>query len=131
EKILREREVYDAIDDHWVEYMRICLDHPGLDVFDVPIEKPRKLQPNEERQELIILTMLFDLFERTYLFYRDVSKDLEINQWAAWEKYITSYIERPNVRAAWEKSGDSFDARFKAYLDKVVRDSAAPQKLRL
>jgi hypothetical protein len=54
----REYGTYNALDEKYVEFQRLCLDHPRLDVFDVPDAQPIDLNPEEKKKELIAFTLL-------------------------------------------------------------------------
>ena len=121
-KYRKEREygTYDSLDNKYMEYQGLCLQYPYLDVFDVrdetSIKNPQKSDSEIAKEELILFTMLFSIFERAYLLYKDKSGKLRKLQWTGWEEYIESYCKRPNFRKAWEKSGKTFDKKFQAYM---------------
>ena len=43
EKRDREYGTYNALDEKYLEYQRLCLRFPYLDIFDLPDKKPREL----------------------------------------------------------------------------------------
>lgn len=116
EQLDRERGTYDALDEKYLEYQRLCLAHPTLDVFDLPLSPRSPLSPQEERQELIILTMLMSIFERAYLMYSDQSSSIKHQQWSGWDEYIQSFCSRESFRKTWKASGKTFDKRFEDYM---------------
>ena len=63
----REYGTYNALDEKYLEFQQLCLEHPELNVFDVPDSSPAHLSNTQQKQELIVFTMLFSIFERAYL----------------------------------------------------------------
>ena len=116
----REYGTYNALDEKYIEFQRLCLDHPELDIFDVPRPGPKPLSEDQARQELIIFTILFAIFERAYLMYSDESTRLKKNQWSGWDEYIRSYCRRANFVKAWTASGATFDKNFEVYMAKAL-----------
>jgi hypothetical protein len=118
----REYGTYNALDEKYVEFQLLCLDHPRLDVFDVPDAKPVELTFEEKKQELIAFTLLFSVFERSFLMYKDQSKKVREKQWTGWQTYLESYCVRENFRSAWQVSGHTFDQRFQDHMVKTLHD---------
>lgn len=54
----REYGTYNALDDKYVQFLEMCLEHPDLDVFDVPRQDRRQPTEAERRQEQMLLTIL-------------------------------------------------------------------------
>jgi len=117
EALDREYGTYNALDDKYIAFQKLCLRYPRLDAFDVPLEKPPVLTDEEKQQELIAFTMLMAIFERAFLMYMDQAAAIKEEQWSGWHEYIESYCRRSNFRIAWEVSGKTFDTRFQAFMD--------------
>jgi len=116
EKKDREYGTYNALDEKYLEFQKLCLDHPYLNIFDIPDENPKELNEKQKKEELILLTMLFSIFERAYLLYSDQYSEIKKKQWVGWDSYIKSYCERDNFLNAWEISGATFDTDFEKYM---------------
>src|SRR5688500_710029 len=58
----REYGTYNALDEKYLEFQRLCLDKPRLDVFDIPDPTPVDLTSEEKKQELVAFTLLFSIF---------------------------------------------------------------------
>jgi len=112
----REDATYNAVDDKFIEFQKLCLMYPRLDVWDLPQDAPVSLDVEEKRQELIAFTLLFSIFERGVLMRADMSGE----QWAGWHQYMRSYCGRANFRDAWRKSGKSFDRRFEIFMEELL-----------
>lgn len=116
----REYGTYNALDEKYLEFQRLCLDKPRLDVFDIPDPKPVDLTPEEKKQELVAFTLLFSIFERSFLMYKDQSKKVRDKQWTGWQDYLVSYCRRENFRQAWRISGNTFDQEFHDHMTKTL-----------
>ena len=116
----RVRDAYAALDDKYLDYVKLCLDHPDLDVFDTPLVRPAPPTDRQRRQEAMVLSVLTSLFERAYLMYADPADAFERDQWTAWSAYLRAWAGRPNFRAEWATSRTEFDPAFSAYVDRLV-----------
>lgn len=117
----REYGTYNALDEKYLEFVRLCFEHPQLDIFDIPDAQPAPATPKDQKQELIAFTMLFSIFERAYLMYADQSSRIKQRQWSGWLEYITEYCMRENFRRAWRISGNTFDTTFQEFVEGVIR----------
>jgi hypothetical protein len=119
----KEYLTYNALDEKFIGFQKLCLDHPYLDVFDVKDHKPQKLNEEQQKQELIAFTLLFSIFERAYIMYvcMKQAKEIREEQWKGWEEYIQNYCQRPNFVEAWKKSGTTFDERFTDYMNDTLK----------
>jgi len=124
EQRLRDYATYDALDEKYIEYQHLCLQHPDLDIFDVPDAKPIPLNDQQRKEELISLTLLMSIFERAYLMYHGASDNIRKRQWSGWKDYIHGYCLRPNFRSAWLVSGKTFDTKYQRYVNEVIRRTA-------
>lgn len=116
----REYGTYDALDNKFHEYQRLCFDNPDLDIHDVPLASAGPASAERQRREDIAFTILFAIFERAYLMYADQSTELKEKQWAGWDEYIRSFCQRENFRRAWRVSGSTFDADFEQYMRQCI-----------
>lgn len=116
----REYGTYNALDEKYLEFQRLCFDHPQLDIFDIPDSESRAETPEEQKQELIAFTMLFSIFERAYLMYRDQSSEIKRRQWTGWLEYLTDFCARENFRRAWRISGNTFDTTFQDFVEATI-----------
>jgi hypothetical protein len=127
----REYATYDALDDKYLEFQKLCFDHPHLDISDVPDKDPAPLTEAQKKQQIIAFSMLFSMFERARIMYLDQSADVKKRQWTGWEEYIGNYLRRTNFREAWEIYGTQYDSRFQEYMAgrlKEMRSASPPQQ---
>ena len=118
----REYVTYDAIDDKYLEFQKLCLEHIDLDVWDFPEKTSKPLDKRQEKQQLIIFTMLICLFERVYLLYSDQTTNIKQRQWAGWDNFIKRYCERENFLRAWEIIGVTYDTDFESYMRATIHE---------
>ena len=106
----REYGTYNALDEKYLEFEKLCLEHPYPDQMPIQLTEPQK------KQELIAFTMLFSIFERACLMYRDQSTTIKQRQWSGWHEYIGRFCRRENFRRAWATSGNTVDTIFQGYM---------------
>jgi hypothetical protein len=121
----RVRDAYTALDDRYLDYVKLCLDHPDLDTFDTPLAHPPPPTPDRQRREAMVLSVLTSVLERAYLMFGSGTDPFEQAQWAAWAAYIRAWAARQNFRAEWAVSRTEYDAGFAAYVDTVVAATPA------
>ena len=116
----REYGTYNALDDKYIDYVSLCLQHPDLDVGDVPFHRSTPLTPAEQHRETHILLILVSLMERSFLMYRDKSERVRDEQWTGWESYIRDWCQRPNFVQVYKYAREDFDDGFVRYMDAQV-----------
>jgi len=121
----REWRAYDGAWAAYMEFQRLCLEHPHLDLFGLPDAAPMELTPLQQKQETIACTMLFSVFERAYLVYAERPTRATAAQWRGWDQLIGGYFTRAAVRRAWQSVEGGYDPRFEAYLRRVATETAA------
>src|SRR5438105_627431 len=119
----REYGTYNALDEKYLDFQRLCFEHPDLDIFDIPDASPQPLNEEQMKRELIAFTMLISVFERAYLMYHDQTNRVKAAQWTGWDEYIRAYCDRDNFRNAWEVSGETFDRNFENYVEDILERS--------
>lgn len=125
ERLDREYGTYNALDEKYVEYLKLCLDNPDLDVADVPNERMGPLTPDQQHRELVMFSILLSIMERAYLMYQDKSDGIRRTQWEGWSAYVSDWSRRPNFARAAPALSQEFDRRFYEYLQGVLRTSPA------
>lgn len=120
----REYGTYNALDEKYIEFQKICFDHPALNIFDISDRAPKELSEEEKKQELIAFTVLFSIFERAFLMYHDQDSDIKARQWTGWNDYILSYCSRKNFRDAWGISGQTFDTKYQEFMLSLMPEIA-------
>ena len=117
---LKVTEAFNALDDKYIDYVKLCLAHPELDTFDTPLARDRPATPGELRGESMMFAILLSMMERSYLMYRDPSDAFKREQWVGWEAYMRSWTGRENFLAEWGRTKHEFDPDFVVFLDKLI-----------
>jgi len=125
ERESRVRDAYSALDDRYLDYVKVCLEHPDLDVFDTPLVRSSPPIVEQLRKEKMVLSILLSIMEQAYLMYCSPNDAFERNQWAAWDNYMKMWAGRANFRAEFAESRTQFDANFALYLDGLIQKGPA------
>jgi len=112
---------YDTLDDKYIDYLKLCLDYPDLDVGDTPKANVGVLSPEQQQRELVMFSILVSIMERAYLMYEDRSYRVREQQWAGWETYIEQWGRRANFKSALPQLCLGFDERFVKYLRTKIK----------
>lgn len=112
----REQRAFDELDDKYIQFMQLCLEHPEVDVSEVPLEGRESLTCEQLRAEHALFAILISLFERAFVMFEDQDSDYRERQWGGWEKLIRSYTVRSNFRRVWAEIGSQFDSRFQRFM---------------
>jgi hypothetical protein len=125
---LAER-VYRDVDERFVDYVKLCIDHPRLDGYSVPRADTLKppLTADEKVQQRLLFTALTDVFEVAYVQYHKseavpekVRKTFHDKQWPGWDTYIRKFLARPAYRKTWFDIRNEYDEDFVRYMDTIA-----------
>jgi len=116
----KEYDAFNEMDEKFIHYQHLCLENIELDVFDKPDNKPKDIDQNQKKKELIIFTILFSIFERAHLMYTKQKSEVKKKQWSGWVEYIESFIDRSNFIEAWKESGKTFDMAFQNFMNEKI-----------
>jgi hypothetical protein len=113
----REYRTYDELDNKFLEYQKLALQH-DLDLIDLPdaslyISGDRL----RKKHELVTAGCGFALFQRAYLMFHHHSGAFKKRQWKGWERLLTSFLSRIAVQDAWPICRAHFDSGFQAFVD--------------
>jgi len=114
-------EAFNALDDKYIDYVKLCLAHPELDVFDTPLARTRPASADEQRRESMMFAILLSVLERSYLMYQNQDDAFKRGQWAGWESYVKSWLGGENFLGEWERTKREFDPAFVTYMDGLIR----------
>ena len=117
----REREygTYDALDDKYIDYLRLCMENPELDLYDIPLEKKIALSPEQKIRQYAMFEILVSLLERAFLMYQDQSSTIKKTQWSGWNEYVHDYARRETFRNLWQTQGVEYDSDFIQYVNAI------------
>ena len=121
----REYGTYNALDDKYIQFLEMCLEHPNLDVSDFPRQDQRQPTEAELRQVQILLTILVSILERAFLMYKDQSTEIKKRQYAGWVDYMKDWCSRPIFRSQWPTLGKQFDSAFLDFMNELMASTEA------
>ena len=110
--------------DRYVEFLTLSLNYPRLDIFTTPITDKHKLTEEEIRIESSLLSMIIDMFGKTYLLYHVQQECIHQSQWNGWVDTIQSYCFRENFKREWEVIGSQYDNDFYLFMQKLMSDKS-------
>ncbi|HET9227901.1 MAG TPA: hypothetical protein VFR31_14600 [Thermoanaerobaculia bacterium] len=113
----RRQRIYELPNALYNDYLRLCLEHPDLDIFDVPA--PTVYSPENKKKEWIAFTILVSMMESAYLLYRDHPDQSRNSQWPGWVEYIQWWLSRPNFAEAWSMLSLQFDSDFVRFMNSL------------
>jgi hypothetical protein len=104
----REFGTYDALESGYIEFQRLTLLYPRLDIAETPLSNPpADLSDAEMVQRRTLYMVLFSLFERAFLmyhrqsFWRLFQSREQRAQWKGWSSFMERYAGRSNCAQAW------------------------------
>jgi hypothetical protein len=113
----REERAFDELDDKYVEFMALCLQHRNVDVLDPPLPDDYEPDADQRRIEHALFAILISLFERAHVMYNDL---YETSQWQVWILFMKSYCNRKSFLRVWKAIGNQFDPKFQDLLNKKL-----------
>lgn len=122
----REREygTYHALDEKWTDFLKLCMQYPEFDLYDLPLGRKIRLSPEQRIRQFAMFEILLSLLERAFLMYRDQSNRIKKAQWAGWNEYMHDYAERETFRRLWQLRGKEYDEEFMKHMNAIVASIA-------
>ncbi|MBU0908483.1 MAG: hypothetical protein KKA54_09885 [Proteobacteria bacterium] len=120
-----EENTFHQLDESYVSFLQLCLQHPDLDIFCPPIGNTYKPTEEQLRREHAVFGILISLFERAYFMFRDKSPEFRRSQWRGWVEYMECYSYRANFEREWNKIGSQFDKEFQTFMQNLVEKTKA------
>ena len=125
----REQEyaAFHALDEKYADYLQLCIQHPRLDIYYIPIgDSEITLSPEEKIQQYALCEVLISLLERAYVMYRDQSTPIARSQWeGSWNAYMRTWAKRETFRRLWAELGNQFDDDFVNHMNATIRAEMA------
>src|SRR3954466_14410937 len=104
ERLEKEHQTYDELDNRCFEYQKLALEYYDLDILDVPNNDPSLSFDKKRKQEMVAYSILFSLFERAYLMFSRQADMFRQKQWSGWKHFLNDFIRRESIRTAWQLS---------------------------
>ncbi len=114
----------NELDNRLFEYQKLALMHADLDILDVPGKNRPSGADKKQKQELIAHAMLFSLFERAFLMFKNQTALFKDKQWSGWKLFLDELLHRETVQTAWQLSKHTFDTDFQSFMDRKIREVA-------
>jgi len=118
ERLDREYGTYDALDDKYLDFLKLCLEYSHLNIFgDLP-DLEKKITDSQRKERLIIYEILVCLLERAYLMYQGHNNSIRSKQWNGWVEYINYWFENKNFKESWNDYLNSqYDKGFISFMN--------------
>jgi hypothetical protein len=104
--------------------MRLCAEHPELDVMELPLPDPYEPTPTQLRVEHALLAILLSLFESAFVMYEGEDSKIRRRQFDGWKILIEAYASRPSFRRVWSTIGPQFDKGFQKFMNGYIGEPA-------
>lgn len=120
ERKIKEKEVLFTSHSLYVDYLKLCLENPELDVYNSYLSG-KEISTNEKK-ELLIFEILFTYLESAYLYYEDLSDSVKKKRWEGWKKYIEEFSRQENFRKAWKLAEGQWDEDFMKFMNGIMKN---------
>jgi hypothetical protein len=120
ERLEKEYKTYDELDNRFFDYQKLALEYYDLDILDVPNNDPSLAFDKKRKQEMVAHSILFSLFQRAFLMFRNQAEIFKNKQWSGWTLFLHVFIRRETVRSAWALSKTTYDTEFQAFMDAKI-----------
>jgi hypothetical protein len=120
DRLANEYKIYDELNNRFFEYQKIALEYYDLDILDVPNDDPSLSFDKKRKQEMVAYSILFSLFERSFLMFHHQTESFQLRQWSGWKHFLNDFIRREKVRTAWNLSKGTYDTGFQAFMDEKI-----------
>lgn len=124
ERNRKEHQIFDELDNKYVEFMYKATEHPRLDLFSQPATSPRT--PEELQQERALYAVLISIFERAYILFEEQSQG---RQFEGWVRCMRSYCLRESFQKEWQAIGNQFDKNFQEKMALIIEEESKNSRL--
>jgi hypothetical protein len=121
----REREAYGVANDKYLEYLKLCLEHPSVDAFEV---LEADANDDKAKTRTIIFAVLISAMESAFLHYHGASDQVRAKQWKGWDSYIAAWLRDPRFEHVWAELGIQYDDDFVKHVN-TLRAAIRAEKL--
>lgn len=127
---------YDAMNDAYIEYQRMCLESPELETSWYFLEREREAESDQDPVAKVKKNILFDImtsmFERAYLTYLHAPSKIRMSQWPGWKAFIEHFARRDDYRewrcanvidfitTKWIDGDSQYDYRFEKFMKTLL-----------
>jgi hypothetical protein len=120
-----ERDIgtYSSLDDKYLHYLELCLQHPELNMFVYPIKRDQPYTAEQIIQRYALFETIISVMERAYLRYYKHWSEKRKAQWPGWESYLRDWMAHPDFPELWKALASQFDAEFVEFVNKELTPS--------
>lgn len=120
----QELNTYNDMSKEYREFMKLCIEHPELQLYPYDTGTSQKFSPKQKAQQLIMFEILVSMCESAYFQYKDHDTAFKEAQWSGWHQYMLDWFENEDFRIAWNiHLSSEFDKGFLAYMANVSKES--------
>ena len=113
----RESAAYDGLDEGYLGFLRLAIEHPQLGLYPKPVPAPG-LTPDQQIQRAAMFEAMLSLFERAFIHRHNSSSRRHRAQWGGWHSYMKSWAEQPEFWTLFDAvNGAQYDLEFVAELE--------------
>lgn len=112
EREQKELEVYNSLDDKYIDFLKLCAQYPDLKISADNREDSNNLTEAQKYQRLSIYEILISLLERADLLYKSRSTKIKKQQFKGWESYKNDWMKTKSFREAWNTLGSEYEETF-------------------
>ena len=116
-RIEKELSTYSATTTDYLEYLRLCIDHPEVNVVEAP--QTKEDTDSTGRNQSLILDIVVNMLERAYFLYREHKSEFRRKQWEGWNKYIKDWCQHSAFRERWPDLVEQYDEDFVNHITKI------------
>jgi len=120
----REYGTYHALDEKWTDFLKLCMQYPEFDLYDLPLGKKVKLTSEQKIRQYAMFEILLSLLERAFLMYRDQSSRIKKTQWKGWNEYMHDYAGRATFRRLWKLRGKEYEDDFMKHMNTIIESES-------
>ncbi len=121
---VEEEELYQRLSDEYTNFLKLVLDNADLQLLR-RTSPQKNLTEEQMERKLAIFGILVSIFERAYLLvYEERMPKQTRRLWSSWEDYMREWSRRADFRATLPELLEGEDPEFRAYIERICRQSA-------
>lgn len=120
ERAQREHGTYLQVHDNYLEYLKLCLENPDVDVLENHPHRRRVSDAETEealRKRSILFSYFVSMAEQAFIAYENCSGGPRARQWEGWVAYIDEHFRHESFLKDWKEQGRQFDSDFLRFMN--------------
>jgi hypothetical protein len=111
---------YHALNEHYIEFVKLCLEHPELEIDDLDEFAATHKLDAKGRAQMVTGELLLCIWEHAFDSWK--TGFLSGDQWRAWDGWIHLYIGLKLTRDQWTYMADDYGPEFSVYVKEVAAE---------